>query len=106
MEYLRIAIWQQGPYHHQHERVAQQAQDVIGRFCPVGIEAVDLQASLPYLVHEEADALHQIAEANDDDHYLEEVWQESSHRLQDADKGIPEIAKDAVKPIERMLELS
>ena len=96
MEDLGIAVGQQGPYHDQHERVAQQAQDIVGGLSPVGIEAVDLQVFRGYLVHQVADAPDQVAEAEHDDDNLEEVGQEAHDGLHDTDKGVPDVAEDGI----------
>ena len=77
LEHLRIAVGQQGPYHDKHERVEQEAQDDIGGAGPVSIESIDLQVAVANLIHQIMDTLDQIAEADHNDDYLEEVGQEA-----------------------------
>ena len=96
LEHLRVAVGQQGPYHDEHQRIEQDAQDVVGGLCPVGVEAAYLQVSRLYLTCKIADEPQQIAEAEPDGDNLEKLGDVVEDSYQDVLEGVPDVAQDGV----------
>ena len=104
LEDSRVGIRQQRPYHHQHQRIAQHAQNVIGGLCPVGIESAQFQTPRLNLACKVLQSAHQIAEAEVDDDNLEDIRQVTQHRAEDVLHRIPDIAEDRERERARLWE--